>query len=161
MGFLEKEDEKKSAFWDWFIGIGLIVLVGGFTAYYQTQKRATQKRFAAADSLFAKGDFAAAADAYEALKDASYLTAANDSIIYDRLDSIETFAEAEREALARLRTRLGAGDSAGARADFDTLTFRGLLEDEDDRAWLESYRAAVAAMPAPATPLATDSASSR
>lgn len=160
MGFLEKEDEKKSAFWDWFIGIGLIVLVGGFTAYYQTQKRATQKRFATADRLFAQGDFLAAANAYEALKDASYLTAANDSIIYDRLDSIETFVEAEREAVARLRTRLAAGDSAGARADFDTLVFRGLLEDDDDRAWLESYKAAVAAMPARAADTTIDSTKS-
>jgi hypothetical protein len=72
MSFLEKEDDKKSAFWDWFFGIGLVVLVGGFTLYYQVQKRATQERFRAADALFRAGDFAGAARAYEELKDASY-----------------------------------------------------------------------------------------
>lgn len=142
MSFLEKEDEKKSAFWDWFIGIGLLALVGGFTLYYQVQKRATQSRFAAADALFAAGDFAAAAQAYEELKDASYLTAVNDSIIYDRLDSIETFEESEREAVFRLRTRLGAGDTAGARADLDTLVFRGLLAPPD-QAWVDSVKTAL------------------
>jgi hypothetical protein len=140
MSFLEKEDEKKSAFWDWFIGIGLIVLVGGFTFYYQMQKRATQKRFAAADSLFHAGEFLSAAQAYEELKDASYLTATNDSIIYDRLDSIETFEESEREAIARLRTKVAAGDTAGARQDFDTLVFRGLLGAQD-QFWLDSVKA--------------------
>lgn len=144
MSFLEKEDEKKSAFWDWFIGIGLLVLVGGFTLYYQMQKRATQKRFTAADALFQAGDFTAAVTAYEALKDASYLTAINDSIIYDRLDSIETFEEAEREAVARLRTKIAAGDTAGARADLDTAVFRGLLNPAD-RLWVDSLKAAYGA----------------
>lgn len=142
MSFLEKEDEKKSAFWDWFIGIGLLVLVGGFTLYYQMQKRATQQRFTAADALFQVGDFTGAALAYEQLKDASYLTAANDSIIYDRLDSIETFEETEREAVARLRTKVAAGDTAGARGEFDTLVFRGLL-NEQDQFWLDSVKAAL------------------
>jgi hypothetical protein len=137
MSFLEKEDEKKSAFWDWFFGIGLLVLVGGFTLYYQMQKRATQERFRAADTLFQAGDFAGAASAYEDLKDASYLTAANDSVIYARLDSVDELAEREKEAVARLRMRLAAGDFNGARADLDTVTFRGLLGARDQR-WLDS-----------------------
>jgi hypothetical protein len=141
MSFLEKEENKPSTFWDWFIGIGLVVLVGGFTLYYQMQKRATQKRFAVADSLFQTGDFLGAARAYEELKDASYITAANDSIIYDRLDSIETFQEGEREAVARLRTKIAAGDTAGARAEFDTLVFRGLLGVRDQY-WVDSVKAA-------------------
>jgi hypothetical protein len=144
MSFLENDDEKKSAFWDWFIGIGLVALIGGFTLYYQMQKRATQKRFTAADSLFQSGDLVAAAGAYEELKDASYLTAANDSIIYDRLDSIETFEEAERETVARLRTRLAAGDTAGARLELDTLVFRGLLTTQD-QFWIDSVKAAFSA----------------
>ena len=82
-----------------------------------------------------------AAQAYEELKDASYLTATNDSIIYDRLDSIETFEESEREAIARLRTKVAAGDTAGARLDFDTLVFRGLLGAQD-QFWLDSVKAA-------------------
>lgn len=142
MSFLEKEDEKKSPFWDWVIGIGLLVLVGGFTLYYQTQKRSTQRRFAAADTLFQSGDFIAAAHAYEDLKDASYLTTANDSTIYARLDLIETIEESEREAVARLRNRLAAGDVARARQELDTLVFRGLLRAED-QLWVDSVKAAL------------------
>jgi hypothetical protein len=139
MSFLEKEDEAKSAFWDWFIGIGLVVLVGGFTLYYQMQKRTTQRRFEAADTLFQAGDFAGAARAYEELKDASYLTAANDSVIYARLDSVEELGEREREVVARLRTRLAAGDTTGVRSDLDTTRFSGLL-DEGDQYWVDSLK---------------------
>lgn len=139
MSFLESDDEKKSAFWDWFFGIGLLVLVGGFTLYYQVQKRATQARFSAADSLFQAGDFAGAALAYEELKDASYLTAANDSTIYARLDSVESLEEAGREAVARLRMKAAAGDTAGLRADLDTLAFHGLLESRD-QFWVDSVK---------------------
>jgi hypothetical protein len=139
MGFLESEDEKKSAFWDWFFGIGLLVLVGGFTLYYQMQKRATQEHFRAADTLFQTGDFAGAAQAYEELKDASYLTAANDSTIYARLDSVEELGELEREAVARLRMKLAAGDTAGARLELDSVSFHGLLDDEDQQ-WLDSVK---------------------
>ena len=139
MSFLEKEDEKKSAFWDWFFGIGLLVLVGGFTIYYQMQKRATQQRFRAADALFEAGRFAEAATAYEDLKEASYLTAANDSVIYARLDSVEALKEQEVETVARLRTRFAAGDTASARAELDTARFHGLLDTRDQR-WLDSVR---------------------
>jgi hypothetical protein len=148
MSFLENEDDKKSAFWDWFIGIGLVVLIGGFTLYYQMQKRATQKRFTAADTLFQSGDFVGAVEAYEGLKDASYLTAANDSIIYDRLDSIETIEESEKETVARLRTRFAAGDADGARSELDTLKFHGLLSAQD-QFWLDSVKTTFTA---PATP---------
>lgn len=141
MSFLDAEDEKKSAFWDWFFGIGLLVLVGGFTLYYQVQKRATQKRFTTADSLFRAGDFAGAAQAYEGLKDASYLTAANDSTIYARLDSVESLEESGREAVARLRMRASAGDTTGLRTELDTLDFHGLL-DPQDQFWVDSAKAA-------------------
>jgi hypothetical protein len=141
MSFLESEDEKKSAFWDWFFGIGLLVLVGGFTLYYQVQKRATQSRFATADSLFHAGDFAAASEAYEELKDASYLTAANDSTIYARLDSVESLEESGRETVARLRMKAAAGDTAGLRLELDTAEFHGLLESAD-QFWVDSVKGA-------------------
>ncbi len=141
MGFLDAEDEKKSAFWDWFFGIGLLVLVGGFTLYYQVQKRATQKRFTAADTLFQTGDFAGAAQAYEELKDASYLTAGDDSTIYARLDSVESLEESGREAVARLRMKVAAGDTTGLRTELDTLNFHGLLETPD-QFWVDSAKAA-------------------
>lgn len=143
MSMLEPEDEKKSPFWDWFIGIGLLVLVGGFTLYYQVQKRSTQERFRAADALFEARDYTAAAAAYEALKDASYITTANDSTIYARLEFIEDLQERERETVARLRMRVSAGDLDGARTELEAVTFNGLLP-ERDQAWLDSVRAALA-----------------
>ncbi len=136
MSFLEKEDGNKSPVWDWVIGIGLLLLVGGFTLYYQYQKRATQTRFQAADSLFNAGDLAAAADAYEALKNASYLTPANDSTIYARLEVVEETRERTRETVARARTLLAAGDTAGAREGLDSVEHPGLL-GERDRSWYD------------------------
>ena len=144
MALLEAEEDKKSPFWDWFIGIGLLVLVGGFTLYYQVQKRSTQERFRSADKLYEAGDYTGAAAAYESLKDASYLTAANDSTIYARLEVIEDLQEREKEAVARLRMRIAAGDLDGARAELEAFTSSGLLA-AGDRAWLDSVRAALTA----------------
>ena len=144
MALLEPEDEKKSPLWDWIIGIGLLVLVGGFTLYYQVQKRSTQERFRAADALYQARDYTAAAEAYEALKEASYITATNDSTIYARLEHIEDLQEREREAVARARMRVSAGDLEGARAELESVAFNGLLP-ERDQAWLDSVRTALAA----------------
>lgn len=141
MSFLEKEDGKQSAFWDWFIGIAVVVLVAGFTVYYQYQKRSTQTRFRAADALFQSGDFVGAADAYEALKNASYLTAANDSTIYARLDTISELQERSREAVARARTLSAAGDAAGARKAIAEVVEPDLL-DARDRGWIDSAKPA-------------------
>jgi hypothetical protein len=139
MSFLEKEDAKPSTFWDWVVGIGLIVLIGGFTLYYQVEKRTSLKRFNEADALFAQGKFREASAAYEELKNAQYLTSKNDSLIYARLDSVDELEEREREMVARLRTKLSAGDTAGARAELSAATFNGLLE-EADQAWLDSVK---------------------
>lgn len=142
MSFLSKEDEKPSTFWDWVVGLGLVVLIGGFTVYYQWQKRVSLGEFHAADDLFKAGKFREASAAYEELKNASYLTAENDSIIYTRLDSVRELEEREREIVARLRTKLSAGDTAGARVELDTTTFHGLIGDEDRR-WVDSVKQAL------------------
>jgi hypothetical protein len=139
MSFLEKEDAKPSTFWDWVVGIGLIVLIGGFTFYYQMQKRVSLKRFHEADSLFQQGKFREASAAYVELKDAQYLTSTNDSIIYARLDSVEELEEREQETVARLRSKLAAGDTAGARAELGATTFHGLLGARDQK-WVDSVK---------------------
>ena len=140
MSFLEKEDAKPSRFWDWVVGIGLVVLIGGFTFYYQMEKRMSLKRFNEADALFAQGKFSEARAAYEELKNAQYLTSKNDSLIYARLDSVDEIEERERETVARLRTKLAAGDTAGVRAELSSTKFYGLMEDGDQR-WLDSVKA--------------------
>lgn len=139
MSFLEKEDAKPSTMWDWIVGIGLVVLIGGFTLYYQWEKRLSLKRFNEADALFTQGKFREAAAAYEELKDAQYLTSTNDSIIYARLDSVEELEEREEETVARLRGKLDAGDTAGARAELESAKFHGLL-GEKDQAWLDEVK---------------------
>jgi hypothetical protein len=139
MSFLEKEDEKPSTMWDWIVGIGLLVLIGGFTFYYQMQKRLSLKRFNEAAALFEAGRFREASRAYEELKDAQYLTSSNDSLIYARLDSVEELEEREREMVARLRSKLAAGDTAGARADLQSTPFRGLLGASDQK-WVDSVK---------------------
>src|SRR5690606_13208431 len=69
MSFLEKEEpDAKSSLWDWVIGIGLIALVGGFTVFYQYQKRSSTTRFGEADSLFQAGNLKEAGKLYEELK---------------------------------------------------------------------------------------------
>lgn len=138
MSFLDKEDEKQSSsFWDWAVGLGLVLLIGGFTVYYQYQKRSSISQSKRADSLFVAGKYREAAAVYEELKNAQYLTTHDDSVIYARLDTIETGGEQDSQRVAEARSRLATGDTAGARALLDSLRFRDLL-GEADKAWLES-----------------------
>jgi len=126
MAFLEKEEPKASAFWDWVIGIALIVVVGGFTLFYQYQKRISSQGFKDADSLFLAGQYKAASTAYEELKSAQYLTSYHDSLIYLRLDSIESLKENEEEGVNRIRTLLAAGDTLGAKQTLNSIPWHGL-----------------------------------
>ncbi len=138
MSFLEKEGEKSSAVWDWVIGIGILLLVGGFTMFYQYQKRFSREQFQLADSLFHQEKFKESASVYEKLKNAHYLTPAFDSLIYSRLDSVESMAEREKEAISRLRAKLDIGDSAGVRMEL-RQPFKGLLSPEN-QVFLDSLK---------------------
>lgn len=149
MSFLEKEGEDKgSGIWDWVVGIGLVLLIGGFTVYYQFQKRSSASHSKQADSLFVAGDFAAAEKAYEELKNAQYLTAKDDSIIFARLDTIETAKEDAAAKVAEARARLHAGDTAAARSLLAGLRFRALLAPED-RSFADSAAPQAAGASAP------------
>src|SRR5687767_10119262 len=101
MSFLQKEEEPQSAFWDWAIGISLILVIGGFTAYYQYQKRYSIKGFQEADSLFRAGAYHKAEGMYEQLKSAQYLTTQHDSVIYARLDTIESVRERQAALISQ------------------------------------------------------------
>src|SRR5262245_1247655 len=118
MSFLDKETkegepEKKSAFWDWVVGIVIVGAVGGFTFYYQFQKKSSVAAFQAADALYQGHQYKQAAVAYEELKAAQYLTNQNDSVISARLDTIELLGEHEADLIKDAKTRLAANDSAG------------------------------------------------
>lgn len=142
MSFLEKEDEKQSSsFWDWVVGLGLVLVIGGFTVYYQYQKRSSISQSKRADSLYVAGKYREAAAVYEELKNAQYLTTRDDSVIYARLDTIESGGEQDSQRVAEARAKLAAGDTAGARALLQELRFQELL-NEDDKAWLETAAAA-------------------
>lgn len=151
MSYLEKEGEDKdkgSGVWDWVVGIGLVLLIGGFTVYYQYQKRSSASHSKRADSLFVAGDLAAAEKAYEELKNAQYLTAKDDSIIFARLDTIETAKEEGAAQVAEARARLQAGDTAAARSLAGRIRFRALLAP-DDQAFADSAAPQTAKAPAP------------
>ena len=149
MSFLEKEDtEKSSTFWDWVVGIGLVVVIGGFTAFYQYQKRSSTSRFHAADSLFQAGKLKEAGKVYEELKSAQYLTTHDDSIIYSRLDGIETAQEQETALVSDARKKVGANDTAGLAALLGKIPHKELLGAQD-QAWVDSLlgTSSVAAKP--------------
>lgn len=134
MSFLEKEKEgedKGSGFWDWAIGIGLVLLIGGFTVYYQYQKRSSTGKSHQADSLFVAGKLREAGTLYEELKHAQYLTPKDDSIIYARLDTIETAREEAAAKVAEARAKLESGDTAAARASLTGIRSKELLAPED------------------------------
>lgn len=138
MSFLEKEEgEKASSFWDWVVGIGLVILIGGFTVFYQYQKRSSTTRFKEADALYQSGKLKEASDLYEELKSAQYLTTKDDSTIYARLDTIETTQEQQMAWVADARKKAAAGDSSGTVADLMKLNHRELLAPED-QAWADS-----------------------
>lgn len=140
MSFLEKEDAKPSTFWDWIVGVGLLLLVGGFILFYQFQKRSSMKHFREADALFQAGKYPEASALYDELKGAQYLTTAHDSLIYARLDSIGSMEEQEKEAVSRMHSKLASGDTAGLRAELSGRVFHGLLAPED-QIFLDSLRA--------------------
>lgn len=138
MSFLEKEEgEKSSTFWDWAVGIGLIVLIGGFTVYYQYQKKVSTSRFQEADAVFKTGKMKDAGQLYEALKSAQYLSNKDDSIIYARLDAIETAQEQQNAAVTEAKKRAAAHDTVGLSSQLSQLPHRDLLSPED-QAWVDS-----------------------
>jgi len=148
MSFLEKEEaEKSSSFWDWVVGIGLVIAIGGFTAFYQYQKRSSTTRFHEADSLYQAGKLKEAGRVYQELKSAQYLTTHDDSTIYARMDSIETIQESQVAALAELKKKIDAKDTSGAAVELGKLSHKELLEAED-QVWIDSLRGTtVAAKP--------------
>lgn len=139
MSFLEKEEgeKKPSSFWDWAVVIGLVVLASGFTVYYQYQKRASASRFDEADAVFKSGKLKEAGQLYEALKSAQYLSNKEDSILYARLDTIETLQEQQNAAVIEAKRRAAAHDTAGLPAQLSRLPHRELLSPED-QAWVDS-----------------------
>lgn len=140
MSFLEKEEpEKSSSFWDWVVGIGLLVAIGGFTAFYQYEKRSSTTRFHAADDLYKAGKLKEAGQVYQELKSAQYLTTHDDSTIYARMDTIEMIHESQLAALAELKKKHAANDTAGSVVELGKLIHKELLEPED-QAWIDSLR---------------------
>ncbi len=139
MSFLEKEETKQSAFWDWVVGIGLVAVVGGFTAFYQFQKRSSLSRFQQAEVLFKARNLKAAAKVYEDLKSAQYLTTADDSTIYARLDTVENIREMQAAMIQKCKAKVAAGDSTGINQELSSLPFPELLSPEDSL-WLDSVK---------------------
>lgn len=140
MSFLEKEaTEKSSSFWDWVVGIGLIVIIVGFTAFYQYQKRSSTSRFHEADGLYQAGKLKEAGRIYEELKSAQYLTTHDDSIIYARLDTLEVAQELQNTLVAEAKKKLVLKDTLGVAAELEKLGHKELLAPED-QAWVDSVR---------------------
>ncbi|MEO7425775.1 MAG: hypothetical protein ABI036_11350, partial [Fibrobacteria bacterium] len=129
-----------------------VVVVGGFTVFYQYQKRASISRFEEADSLYQAGKIKDAGKLYEELKSAQYLTNKYDSIIYARLDTIETLRELQNALVAETRKKAVPGGAAAMGPILDKVPHKELLSDED-KAWVDSVIGeAKLAVATPATP---------
>jgi hypothetical protein len=137
MSFLEKEEPSQSSFWDWVVGIGLVIVIGGFTVYYQYQKRSSLSRFKQADVYFQARNFKDAVKMYEELKSAQYLTTKNDSIIYARLDTVENIREQQVLFISQLRAKAKTGDSTVTSTALGGIAFPEFLPEED-KAWFDS-----------------------
>ncbi len=139
MSIPDKNEEKQSsALWDWVIGIGLVLLIGAGIWFYQSQKKESHTRFSEADVLFQSGEFRQAAAIYEELKQAQYATPSQDSLLYERLDSIAVIREQDEADFNRVTTLLEKGDTLSARIIRDRTAFRGMLDEEEKRL-LESF----------------------
>ncbi len=146
MSFLEKEETKQSTFWDWVVGIGLIVVIGGFTVYYQYQKKSSLTRFKQADEFYQAHNIKEAGKLYEELKSAQYLTTANDSTIYARLDTVETLREIEAAQILKAKGLSASVDSTALRMALAAIPYPELLSDED-KAWFDSVNPANKSVP--------------
>ena len=98
MSFIKKKDDKGSSIWDWIFLGGLVI--GGLSLwrYLTTQKGKTNTGFDRADSLYKAGDFKGAREIYEELRDADYLSPAHDSILYERVEILDSIFDEQKAA---------------------------------------------------------------
>ncbi len=133
MSFLEKEEGKESSSkWDWVIMAVVVLVLGLGTFVYQYQKGQSTHSFESADSLYQDKNYVSAESAYEALKAASYITPQDDSVIYSRLDTIQTLRERDADLHKRLQAALKISDTTGARDLAAQYNSKGLLPQQKD-----------------------------
>jgi len=93
MSFIKDKDKENSSLWDWIILA--VILVGGigFWQYISFQSNRTTNDLRKADSLFNAGKYQEARKAYDNLGDHDYLSDQHDSIIYERLEDLDSLLE--------------------------------------------------------------------
>ena len=143
MSFLEKEEETKSStFWDWVVGIGLVLVIGGFTVFYQYQKRSSLTRFQQADALFLAHNLKEAGKMYDELKSAQYLTPKDDSTIYARMDTVETTIESQNLLIKNAKTKLASDTTLNSNSKMVVESLKAIrypdLLSEADKLWFDS-----------------------
>jgi len=143
MSFLEKEEEAKSStFWDWVVGIGLVLVIGGFTFFYQYQKRSSLTRFQQADTLFLAHNLKDAGKMYEELKSAQYLTPKDDSTIYARMDTVESTTEAQNLLIKQTKLKLVSDSTSKLNSKIVVESLKPIrypdLLSAEDKSWFDS-----------------------
>lgn len=120
---------KKEPFvsvWDVVTLVALLLVGGGFWFWYSSAKSESTTHFRHADSLYVSGDYPAALEAYEALRASEAVVAGkDDSLMYRRMDSLESFRESDLRLAEAARAALVSEDTSLIRAAREGLAQRG------------------------------------
>ena len=105
---------------------GAILLVGGgFWFWYNSARTESSSHFLHADSLYRAGDYPAALEAYQALRASEAVVAGkDDSLMYKRMDSLESFQESDLRLSEAARAALISEDTSLVRAAREGLAVR-------------------------------------
>ena len=121
----EPKKEPFVSVWDLVTVAVLLLVGGGFWFWYSSAKTESSSHFLHADSLYRAGDYPAALEAYEALRASEAVVAGkDDSLMYRRMDSLESFQEADLRLGEAARAALVSEDTALIRAAREGLAQR-------------------------------------
>lgn len=121
----EPKKEPFASVWDLVTVAALLLVGGGFWFWYSSAKTESATHFLHADSLYRAGDFPAALEAYEALRASEAVVAGkDDSLMYRRMDSLESFQEADLRLSEAARGALVSEDTSLIRAAREGLAVR-------------------------------------
>lgn len=121
----EPKKEPFASVWDLVTIVALVVVGGGFWFWYNSAKAESTTHFMHADSLYRAGDFPAALEAYESMRASEAVVAGkDDSLMYRRMDSLESFKDADLRLSEAARAALVSEDTSLIRAAREGLAMR-------------------------------------
>jgi len=121
-------EEKKEPFvsgWDVVVLLVLALVGSGFWFWYNSAKDSSTSTIVKADSLYRAGNYPEAQKSYRAVREnASVISKRDDSLMYRRMDSLETFEEQDLQLANGARAAIASEDTALIRTAAEAVKSR-------------------------------------